>query len=478
MENRKSTKLIIISLPFYRIARVTLSQIMLQFLLSKNDTEVLVICPFANEPGIQRSFKEERLKFLRIDFSSLNRLKLLLLGVSEMLRRNGYWRRFRHSGFSYYLRNQYITYQADGNDKVLPISKRFLTYILSKFGVFRNAWKFFDRFIWNKVYQNDPIKKIANQYSDVILIQSASWGNQDRYLSYLSKKQNFRKVLIPYTTDQLSINGYLMNDFDSICVQGPFERKMALKNHLIDPEKIFNLGSIWFRYIDFIRSQKKTEYYTSPKNENAILLNPKRIIMYAGLAAPFFPSESEFLAVDMIVQMIETGMLKNCCLVYRPLVTEDDKKDIIVKRYAGKSEIKLQFPDHSSIGLSEYKEVNQLKSIENHIEQMSNCSLVVMSWNTTLGMDIAYISKCAVIENRYDPTGVIIKRNYLEQKKLGDYDIPFADSRESLQKLIVSYFCDRNLSEKHGKDSLKLWDYPDVDFYSILEKAVFGIHKD
>lgn len=111
MDNKKSAKLIIISLPFYRIARVTLSEIVLHFLLSQKDTEILVVCPFANEPGFQKSFKDDRLQFRELNFSSLNRLKFLLLGVTEMLRRNGYWRRFRHSGFSYYLRNQYITFK-------------------------------------------------------------------------------------------------------------------------------------------------------------------------------------------------------------------------------------------------------------------------------------------------------------------------------------------------------------------------------
>jgi hypothetical protein len=450
---------------------------MLEFLLSKNDTELLVVCPFANEPEFHRCFKQDRLKFHQIDFSSLNKLKLLFLAFSEILRRNGYWRRFRNSGFSYYLRNQYITYQADGNDTILPINKRIVAFILSNLGVWRKVWKFFDPFIWDKLYLNDPIKIIANEYSDVILIQSASWGNQDRYLSYLSQKQCFRKVLIPYTTDQLSINGYLMNDFDSVCVQGPFERKMAEKNHIIDPLKIINLGSVWFRYIDYLKEQKKIKEGEFSINEKANHPVFKKII-YAGLAAPFFPRESEFLAVDIIIQMIKTGILKNCQLVYRPFETDISKIDIILKRYGEIPEIKLQFPEHSSFGLSEYKEVDQQKSLENYIKQMSDCSLVVMSWNTTLGMDIAYISKCAVIENRFDPTGLIMKRNYLEQKKLGDYDIPYADSGESLQKLIHLYFHDQVLSEENSRKSLTLWDYPEIDFYSTLQKAVFGTLND
>jgi hypothetical protein len=34
------------------------------------------------------------------------------------------------------------------------------------------------------------------------------------------------------------------------------------------------------------------------------------------------------------------------------------------------------------------------------------------------------------------------------------------------------------LSEENSRKSLTLWDYPEIDFYSTLQKAVFGTLND
>ncbi len=470
-DKRPQSRLVIISVPIYRIARVTLSEIVLKHLIKSAD--VVIVAPFADQKGFQGNFSFSGAQFLNWQIKPINKLLNLFLGFSEILRRNGYWRRFKNNGLGYYLKNQHTIFGDDGIDIEDKFFKKHIVNILSFIGVWPKAWRVIDNLIGEFIFTFPELEEVTNGYNEVILIQSASWGNQDRVLSYNARKFNWRTVLIPYTTDQLAINGYLMSNFDAVCVQGAFEAEKSKVYHGLSEDKIFKLGSVWFRHLDFLIGEMNqrglldnTEKQDKTKN--------KRTILYAGLATPFFPRSSELKAIDIIIDLIESAELENCHLVYRPVEFTLEGQNLMKSRYRDKKCLTLQFPAHSSIGLGDYKEINHAQSLYDHVAQINDCALVVMSWNTTLGMDIAYVSDCAVIENRYDPTNTLLKRLYNEQKQLGDYNIPHVSSEKELRDTIKSFVDDRELSRIKGRESIQLWDYENMDFYRTLDLAVFN----
>jgi hypothetical protein len=456
---------IFISLPFYRIARVTLSDIIINQLLEKAD--VYVISPFAENDEFTSKFSS-RLKHIKFQRQHNSFFIEWLMAVSELLRINGYYYKYSEKGMNFYKRIENIEFGKDGLDKKRSFSSSLLNWMCGTLGKNRNSWKLFDYFFGDNYYKKDYIEYVAKQYQNSVLIQSSSWGGQDRAMNWIADRLNFRKVLIPYTTDQITVNGYLIGKFDTICVQGPLEYRYALSHQNVKPSNIIKLGSCWFRHIDDLRKNISTikSYNSDDQHFN---------IIYAGLSLLYFPRISELKAIDAILAHIKDTSIK---LIYRPVIESEEEKQGLIEMYKSNSSISFQWPEAACISLSQIPLNNPTNELSAYVESLENVKIVVMSAMTSFALDVAYISKAAIIANFYDPTGVIERRrmkNTLVDDSKNPY-LPFCKVVFELEDIVHKIEEIMNNESRRVIEAIENyneWDYDPENFKSNLNNALF-----
>jgi hypothetical protein len=459
---KEKAQLVIISIPLARIARNSLSNSVLTPLREKGD--VLIVAPFADEPSFQRDFSGKNTHFLQWDSDKISTIKKLFLSIPEMMRRLGYWRKFKNEGLMYYLKNQYISFGAEGRDSRFGLSRSFVYWLLSMMGKQPLSWDIVERFFGKSWYEFPSLLAFAGGYFKVTLIQSANWGVQDRALARLSLGQDWRTVLLPYTTDQLFANGFLLNKFDAVCVQGDFELDLARTCHSVPENRIYQLGSAWFRHLLEIKS-------TSIESEKQISEPP--LIIYAGVSNTYFPSKSEFQGLDAVVEFIK-NLDEDFRLIYRPVVFDDELKKFIENKYGKSDIVDIQWPKVSVIGLEQYSEMDQENSLREYVNDLSGCKLLVMSYLTSFCLDAAFLEQCGVISNMIDSDGILKKRhNHLFPTNMLP-GIRTIDTVEGLISNIKDMLSKPERMVCDSADVISLWDYPNADFQRVLVSAVYG----
>lgn len=455
---RVGKKLVIISVPLYRISRVTLSDRILGAL--RDNYDVLIVAPFANNKKFQKEFGADRVYFLQYNENKHRGLLKALYTISEILRVNGYWYRNRKKGMAFYLKNQFIRLMPDGKDVRIGLFRRLFIKILCIIGSAKFAWQMVDSIIGKKAFLFSGLSSITDEYEQVVLIQSASWGMQDRTMAWHANNKGWKKILIPYTTDQLDMNGYLLTDYDYLLIQGGFEYNRAITHHDFEKSKIKCFGSVWFRHLDDIRENLPVN---SSKKEPFIL--------YAGASRTYYPRNSEFEAIDLLIQIIKQQKI-GLKLIYRPVEFDELFRREIIERYDDVEQVELQWPQASAIGMHEYQEVNQKESLASYIDDFSGCVLFVMSLNTSLVLDVAYLEKCGVIANFYDPTGMLKNRNtelfHMGCMKGGRITYSLEGLRESVEYLLEN----REVGEGEAKRIIKEWDYPETNMEQCLLDSI------
>ena len=117
---------------------------------------------------------------------------------------HGYWFRHRKNGmFAYLLFNSLAKHGKNNQLLKLSLWKRAIYFIIYFFGAWPRSWQILDLLVAPKLFNHNQLIDLSSQYSDITLIQSSSWGMQDRMLSWNAKKVKWKKILLPYTTDQL-----------------------------------------------------------------------------------------------------------------------------------------------------------------------------------------------------------------------------------------------------------------------------------
>lgn len=448
------------SVPLYRVVKVSLSDVVLNSLREISD--VLIIAPFAEKPSFQQSFGGKNTFFLKWD-RQFSKCKILILGVSEMMRRLGYYRKFRNKGMLYYMKNQYVKFGLDGKDTKLSWIQCAVYWLLSHIGKHRHAWLIVEKVISGKDwYQFPELVNFSKKYKNITLIQSINWGIQERALARLSMEQNWRKVLLPYMSDQLLTNGYLLNNFDAVCVQGDVEFNQALNYHLIPEKRIYKLGSCWFRFLKEFRL---------PKDQGS------PVILYAGISNLYYHSQDEFDCVDAIIDFISLTN-KKYKLIYRPVVFDESLEQKIRKKYEGVAQVQLQWPTNAELGLTIYKEINQKDALYKYVNDMVNCRLFIMSFTVSMSLDVAFLKKCGIIANMIDHSGTLKKR-YKELYSMFITPL-FTGVRivSSVHELLYNIQDLLDNPDKGSRETAKLvslWDYPNSDFKTILYKAVYNL---
>jgi hypothetical protein len=315
------------------------------------------------------------------------------------------------------------------------------------------------------------MEEIAARGTEVTLLQASSWGFQDRLLAWHAKRLGFRTVLVPYTTDQLWVNGYLLCDYDAICVQGPFEARCAMSYHGATQSQLVRLGSIWFRIVDDLVDRKGLAF-------DAQAVQRRRTILYAGVSRTYFPRSSEFAAIDALLGALRAGLLGAARIVYRPYAVQAEEQAELRARYGNLPDLELQWPEEACAGLDGYSGNEIAPQLVQYLRNLAAADVVIMSHTTSLGWDAAYVG-CGVIANFADETGVLARRRTnLRFSANGLLDcapgLPVARSVPELIGLVEEQLKSSDAALRSRAGLLMDWDYPGVDTRAMLARAIRG----
>ena len=448
-----TTKLVL-SIPYIRVSRALLSAPLLGLHKLKHDLEIVVVSPFSDNDAFRSQHGCEDVSFVKYEAPTVvDRPYRYLYSLAEQLRMLGYYYELRNSGMKYYWQTLGIVYGPNGDDRKLTSIQLLAKRLIGFFGSSTGLWRSIDKLIGSRVYENDIIDELFDGDDEVILIQASSWGFQDKMLAWYSSQKKCKSALVPYTTDQLWVNGYLLNNYDLVCVQGPFEDLCARKYHQVPDKKILRLGSTWFRNVDEILD----------RIPQASDLLARRKVVYAGVAIDYFPRQSEFEAVDFIADCLLKQFNGDVDLIYRPFATSHEEQSEIVSHYEGHSGVILQWPEQACAGLEEYSGSSIEMELASYLTTLAQADVLIMSHTTSLGWDAAYLD-CGVIANFFDGTGTLDQR-MAELRFLADGKLDCAPGMEIARSLeeLASQLTRMLVDDLYRSDSaaniVKDWDY-------------------
>jgi hypothetical protein len=469
-QNSSHKHLVILSVPLMRLVRVLLSDQVIGALRPYCD--VLIISPFAENRIFQSAYGVNGTLFLEWKAPEKIRQPVRsLFTISSLLRIQGYWRRFRNQGMDYYVANSSLIFGDDGNDERITLLRRIILFIISIGGMWTGAWRLFDSLIGPSLFNFPKLREVVENYKQVTLIQSASWGIQDQMLAWMGRQGKWRKVMIPYTIDQLFCNGYLYSDFDAICVQGPFEEWAAKCLHKVSRSRIVKLGSAWFRHLDEIK-QRVAERQAARSNK------VHQVILYAGVSSLYFKRSSEYLCLDTILRAIDTGELVDTKVIYRPLGENAKVRAEIQNKFGKSNHLRIQFAQQSCYGLDQYQGESQREELDEYITQLLEADIVVMCHLTSLALDAAYLG-IPTIANLSDPSGMLSRRHtHLIFNRKGQFygfeSIPVIKALDHVVPCIKELLNDKEKAASIARRTIAQWDFPETDFQKALLATIDG----
>jgi hypothetical protein len=439
---------IVLSIPFARVGRLLLNP---GFLGTIDDQgySLIVVSPFYNNPSFRKMFSARVTHLPPPIYPPFNSVKGKIGALAEKLRTYGYFAANRQNGLAYYYETIGLIPGFDlHGDTYGNLFLRFLNLILAHVG--RHAW------IWRALeklaFPGDPypmLTKTLNGYpSEIIILQMASWGEQDRLIGSYSRHFKCKSMFIPYTTDQLWVNGFLLDNYDVVFTQGPFEHQCLRTLHRWSAPMV-ELGSFWFRLLKRTSASK-----SSPST-----------ILYAGVSGEYFPKESEFLAIEHLHYLVNASGT-SCRLVYRPFVTGHKEQQLIDRFLESRNWLEVQHPQSMNTGLDSFDAENSERQLEEYVEQLSNVKLLVMSHTTSLGLDAAVLGSC-VICNFWDPSGTMTERkSELRFDASGQLawapGFPIARTKEELTHHVSEFLNNPTAEKSMQETALAMWDYPDI----------------
>jgi hypothetical protein len=258
----------------------------------------------------------------------------------------------------------------------------------------------------------------------------------------------------------------LLNKFDAVCPQGSYEYDRAKNYFNIEKARLFPLGSTWFRHLDLLKGQMQSF--------QLLVEEQKKCIIYAGNSPSYFSRINEFAAIDALLEK-KIFFSEDLKLVYRPVVTDAASKAEITEKYGQIDDIELQWPEASSIGLTEYHDVDQNVSLKRYVSDLSRCELLIMSLFTSMALDAVYLTGCPVISSFIDLDGYLEKQraDLLEVDALPGLKV--ASSVDDLLQMVETALMNKEKFRDEAKSIKQVWDFPEVNFEGKLLKAVFDI---
>ncbi|MDB0053303.1 hypothetical protein N9E95_00090 [Alphaproteobacteria bacterium] len=401
-------KLVVISIPFSRNFRYLVSSEIYKNI--KKQFDILIIMPgMEGNSEIEKDFGGDNVRFYYYnqDHKGLSKILRSIYLLTEGLRRFGYYYKYRNKQLKYYWEistGKYSrTLDEDGLATRQKLIYRFLCFFIGLIGRNKNFWRRLGFLFGKFFFDLNDINKVTSNYEKIVLIQTANWGFQERFLSFWAYKNKCKTILVPYTTDQILINGYMITDYDFYCPQGSIEEEYLLNFHDVGQEKICKLGMIWLRVLEKTNVYKKIE-----SNKN---LKDTIRIMYTGLVSTAYPILSELETVDRILYEIKNGQINANKLVYRPVLVDIKTKKTIEDRYSNNSLIELQWPQTAMIGINGEITSSVTTEIEEYLEQLVEIDLMIMSATTTMAFD-AFKLDIPCIANFYNANDSFCKNGF------------------------------------------------------------------
>jgi len=186
-------KLVILSVPFQRISRVLLSPTVLEVI--KKNHELIIVSPFTTNINFIKDYAAVNTTLISCPpLNKPTKLVSILYEVSEILRMNGHWRKFRYKDTGYQHEIKNVKIGRNGADTKYSFVYRTVFTLLSFIGSYSKSWKIIDWLLSDIIYKFDELLTLADQYEDVTFIQAASWGDQDRMLANFAGKTDLLDV--------------------------------------------------------------------------------------------------------------------------------------------------------------------------------------------------------------------------------------------------------------------------------------------
>jgi hypothetical protein len=459
----KKENLTIISIPFYRLERILLNNSFFNLIAEKSD--ILIISDYKNRNDVKVTNCEV------LNINNDRRYSYLYVFL-EYMRVFGFFYKNRSKGLAYYNKEKYWEYGKNGKDKKKSKLNSWLIFITSRIGSNKFTRILFTFLFGNFLFSDKLFLEKVKNYTNVNIIQSANWDFQDIKLGWLSKKIKCSRFFLPYTTDQLMCNGFLVSDFDYILIQGRKEEFYAKTLHEIKNHKIIKFGSILFRNIDFIL-------------DNSININTKTSnhkILFVGVSTLYYPFESQLLIIDEILHVI--SKLPNWVLVLRPLLTEDEK-NVFEDKYGSLTNVEIKYPEKSNYLLKpDNLNKSVLSEFSNHILNLNEVDICVFSGITSMILEASYLEK-KIISVFDDPTGVLKRRNFhlffKSKNELLNFnefsELQIIDNINQIKYVIEQLIIVHNYDKCIYKKIVDNWDYPEVNQYEIINTLLFSNNR-
>lgn len=465
----KKRPLVILSIPFQRLIRSHLSPIMLKGFVAKFD--VLIISPNAYQKTFQEHYQINNVFFLNSPSQKLSYIKKKFLVVSNYLRTLGYYYKYK-SEIPFYWSTRNLIFKENGEDISVKYSKRFLTYILGFIGSIPSVWRFFDNLHGFWTYSFVGLHEFTKEYDNVVLIQASSWGFQDETLGYWARKKKWKTIFVPYTTDQLFANGWLLCKYDKICVQGEAELLFTSKFHSISNSKIIKLGSIYGYFIRMVKQKFNN-------NDSHFDTDREFKILYAGSDSIYYPIEDEFYCLNLILEGISNSKLKNVTVLYRPLCNNQELREQILKRYSNSENLTISFADPNIFEVYNFGVKCWEDLITDQVKSIQNVDLLITAGITSLSLDCAYLGIPSIVvhihmNEFYEKRKINLMLNK-DNRMIINSSIPIVLSEANLTDKIFFLLNDKQEKENIVQGILKDWDNVNDDILKDLEKVVLEL---
>lgn len=393
-QHRKNLKkgTVVISVPFLRVARFLLTPKQLAeyaeyesiVLVCAPDLAVTLTAVFEQPVEILSPTQKEQQ-----DLSSDR-----LIRLSDFIRRLLYFSKSNFHGVRFYRSNILGVNLKNSPRKnfFLRYFGRLLSFLVCKLPISRRNWKAFENQVFALRRRDSEFLQrlsVLLDGSDTTVVSSCNWGFQDRAIAALRPVSTFSKM-IPYTTDQLLITGYLIDDYDEIQVKGTFEKEQLKDRH----------GSIEAN-VDYL-----TAHWWSVNRRKATLGNGDFRILYAGTSPSYYPRESEVRNLKTIVSAL-AQVDSMFVLEYRPVnLLKEEILDLDLPTNIANVNFQVVLPDISLVGLSTSPGmVNLYQDWNSYSQKLENNDLLVMSLVSSMAVDYSLIRGGRIIACMEDATG-------------------------------------------------------------------------
>jgi hypothetical protein len=454
--------LVVLSVPFLKSVRFVLSS-QVYGALSRRFA-ILVVGPFADQDSFRDEFGRDDVQFLQIPSQPhLSWIGSKLYSLSEGLRLAGFLFRHRAVETAYHW-GLWLRPETEPS-----FAQQLVRRALGPLGYLPGSWRAVDRLLNRSVFDTAPLHKATRGYRSVVVLQTANWGYQERYLARFAAETGCRRALLPYTTDQLTINGDLLTDFDLVFAQGPVEARAAAHSHGLPEQRIVPTGMVWLRTVEALRSEA-SERAPQKRDES------RRRILYAGVSPLYFPRRAEFDALRAMTAAARSGRLPAVEIRYRPIVDDENVHEIRAA-FADEPLVEVEVPQKATWSINGYVTGQIREELLDYVATLVWADVMIMSRTTSMALDAILLNRTC-IANFADPTRSLEDlrsdgRLVLDPVRFVEH-LPVALTLDELVDMTERALSDPSWHADSRKRLMRDWDFNKADY---AQRIVGGLER-